>query len=82
MHYYRKRIIHTLIILLVIFVFVFFVAYAQLKRGILIFDLGMPYGLENIIVMFFSIAAIVKVVFEINRVESHKAFEQRIKLKA
>jgi len=27
----------------------------------------MPYGLENFIVMFFSIAAIVKVVFEINR---------------
>lgn len=82
MNHYRKRTIKTLVILLLVFVAVFFVAYAQFKRGILIFDLGMPYDLENIIVMFFSIAAIVKVVFEINRIESHKAFEQRIKLKA
>ncbi len=67
MHYYRKRTIKTLVILLLVFVAVFFVSYAQFKKGTLIFDLGMPYGLENFIVMFFSIAAIVKVVFEINR---------------
>ena len=82
MHYYRKRTIRTLVVLLLVFVAVFFVSYAQFKKGILIFDLGMPNGIENLIVMFFSIAAIVKVVFEINRIESHKAFEQRIKLKA
>jgi len=67
MHYYRKRTIKTLVILLLVFVAVFFVSYAQFKKGILIFDLGMPNGTENLIVMFFSIAAIVKVVFEINR---------------
>ena len=82
MHYYRKRIIRALIVLLVIFVFVFFVSYAQFKKDSLIFDLGMPYGLENIIVMFFSIAAIVKVVFEISRVESNKDFKKRVKLEA
>lgn len=82
MHYYRKRTIKTLVVLLLVFVLVFFISYAQFKKGILIFDLGMPYGLENFIVMFFSIAAIVKVIFEINSIESHKAFEQRIKLKA
>ena len=67
MHYYRKRTIKTLVILLLVFVAVFFVSYAQFKKGILIFDLGMPNGTENLIVMFFSIAAIAKVVFEINR---------------
>ena len=82
MHYYRKRIIRALIVLLVIFVFVFFVSYAQFKKDSLIFDLGMPYGLENFIVMFFSIAAIIKVVFEISRVESNKDFKKRVKLEA
>ena len=67
MNHYRKRTIKTLVILLLVFVAVFFVSYAQFKRGILIFDLGMPSGIENLIVMFFSIAAIVKVVFEISR---------------
>jgi len=67
MNHYRKRTIKTLVILLLVFVAVFFVSYAQFKKGILIFDLGMPNGTENLIVMFFSIAAIVKVVFEINR---------------
>jgi len=82
MNHYRKRTIKTLVILLLVFVVVFFAAYAQFKKGTLIFDLGMPNGIENLVVMFFSIAAIVKVVFEIKGVESHKAFEQRIKLKA
>jgi len=82
MHYYRKRIIRALIVLLVIFVFVFFVSYAQFKKDSLIFDLGMPYDLENFIVMFFSIAAIIKVVFEISRVESNKDFKKRVKLEA
>jgi len=82
MNHYRKRTIKILVILLLVFVAVFFVSYAQFKKGILIFDLGMPNGIENLIVMFFSIVAIVKVVFEINRIESHKAFEQRMKLKA
>ncbi len=82
MRYYRKRIIRALIVLLVIFVFVFFTSYAQFKKGTLIFDLGMPYGLENIIVMFFSIAAIAKVVFEISSVESSKDFKKRVKLEA
>ena len=82
MHYYKKRTIKTLVVLLLVFVLVFFISYAQFKKGILIFELGMPYGLENIIVMFFSIAAIVKVVFEINRVESNKNFKKRVKLEA
>ncbi|MBU4283596.1 MAG: hypothetical protein KKA61_02650 [Nanoarchaeota archaeon] len=82
MNHYRKRTIRTLVVLLLVFVAVFFVSYAQFKKGTLIFDLGMPNGIENLIVMFFSIAAIVKVVFEINRIESHKVFEQRMKLKA
>jgi len=82
MNHYRKRTIKTLVILLLVFVAVFFAAYAQFKKGTLIFDLGMPYSLENIIVMLFSIAAILKVVFEIKGVESHKVFEQKIKLKA
>ncbi len=79
MNHYRKRTIKTLIILLLVFIAVFFAAYAQFKKGTLIFDIGMPYGLENIIVMFFSIAAIVKVVFDINMVESHRTYEQRMK---
>ena len=82
MDYYRKRTIRALVVLLLVFVVVFFATYAQFKKGTLIFNLGMPYGLENIIVMFFSIAAIVKVVFEISRVESHRDFEKRIKLEA
>jgi len=67
MNYHRKRTIKTLVILLLVFVTVFFTTYSQFKKGILIFDLGMPNGIENLIVMFFSIAAIVKVVFEISR---------------
>ncbi len=67
MNDYKKRTIKTLVILLLVFVAVFFAAYAQFKRGTLIFDLGMPNGVENLIVMFFSTAAIVKIVFEISR---------------
>ena len=67
MNHYKKRTIKTLVILLLVFVLVFFISYSQLKKGILIFDLGMPNGIENLIVMFFSIAAIVKIVFEISR---------------
>jgi len=82
MNYYRKRTIKTLVILLLVFVAVFFAAYAQFKNETLIFDLGMPNGIENLIVMFFSIAAIVKIVFEISRVESNKDFKKRVKLEA
>jgi len=82
MNYYRKRTIKTLVILLLVFVAVFFAAYAQFKNGTLIFNLGMPNGIENLIVMFFSIAAIVKIVFEISRVESNKDFKKRVKLEA
>ena len=67
MNNYRKRTIKTLVILLLVFVAIFFVAYTQFKKGILIFDLGMPNGIENLIVMFFSMIAIVKVVFEISK---------------
>ena len=67
MNNYRKRTIKILVILLLVFVAIFFVAYTQFKKGILIFDLGMPNGIENLIVMFFSMIAIVKVVFEISR---------------
>jgi len=72
MNHYKKTTIKTLLVMLLIFVFVFFLAYYNFSKGIPIFDIGMPAQSENIIVMFFSIAAILKVVYDIHTIENPK----------
>jgi hypothetical protein len=79
MHYYRKRTIKILLVMLLLFVSVFFLAYYNFNNGTTIFNLGMPNQSENIIVMLFSVAAILKVIYDICSIENHTQYEKRIK---
>jgi len=79
MHTYRRRIILVYYSLLFIFFLVFIFAYVQLKRQIAVFDIGLSYYVEDMIVIVMSFLSIVKVVYEIYDVEHHHEFERRIK---
>ncbi len=76
MNYYKKKAIYSLIFITAIFAAAFFIAYLNMKQGTLIFSLGMPDGAENVIVMFLSVVAIGKAVYEISSIglaRNHKA---------
>ncbi len=79
MNHYKKTTIKALLVMLVIFLFVFFLAYYNFSKGIPIFDIGMPAQSENIVVMFFSVAAILKVIYDTYNIENHLKYEKRIK---
>ncbi|MBS3131214.1 hypothetical protein J4212_02160 [Candidatus Woesearchaeota archaeon] len=79
MHLYRKKAVSVLISLLVLFALVALYSFIQMQRGVAIFNLGMSYYAENMIVLVFSFLSIGKVVHEIYRIESHAELEERMK---
>ncbi len=56
---------------LVIFFIVLVVCLFNLRSGRALFEIGMNHSLQNSIIMAFSFLAIIKVVFEIIKIESH-----------
>lgn len=78
MHTYRKKTIIILHSVLVLFFILFIFAYVQLKRGIAIFDIGLSYYLEDMMVIVLSFLSMIKIVYEIYQVEHPHEFESRI----
>ena len=79
MHNYRRKAIGILLILLTLFFLASVFAYAQYKRKIPILNIGLSYAEEDLIVLALSIASIVRVVYELFRVERHHEYENRMK---
>ena len=65
-----KRTVLSLIFIMLLFVCIFALSYYNFRVGTRIFDLGMPGGLENIVVMLFSVIGIIKVIADIIGVET------------
>jgi len=50
----------------------------QFKRGIAIFDIGLSYYIEDMLVIVLSFLSMLKIVYEIFQVEHHNEYETRI----
>ena len=79
MHKYRKQSVMFLMGYLVLFFIVLLVSLFDLNKGKSFFDIGMSPVLQDIIIIIFSILAIIKVVIEITKVESHSEYEKKLK---
>jgi hypothetical protein len=60
-----KRNTFLFIGLLFVFAIIFFLAYAGLKSEEALFDIGIPATMENWLIMFLSVASIIKIVLEL-----------------
>jgi hypothetical protein len=60
-----KRNIMLLVILLIVFAIIFFIALLGLQHNETLFDIGIPMLFENWLIMFLSIGSIVKIVVEL-----------------
>jgi len=69
---YRKKLLITLMVLLAIFLLVFIAAILAINRGVALFSIGIPFAVENWLVIILSIIAMVRIVWEIILVEEHK----------
>lgn len=79
MHTYRRKTIGVLLILLTLFFLASIFAYAQYKRKIPILNIGLSYAEEDLIVLALSIASILRVAYELFKVEHHHEYERRLK---
>lgn len=66
---YRRRLIIGLVLLLLVFGIIFLSALLASNRGYGLLGLGIPFSVENFLIMVLSFIAMVKVVWEIYRVE-------------
>jgi len=69
MREHKVKIIKLLFSLMLVFSLMFLIAFYDEKKGIKIFDIGFEF--ENYLVMFFSIGALFRVVYEIYKIENH-----------
>lgn len=79
MHKYRKQSLIFLMGYLVIFFIVLIVSVVGLRSGTALFEIGMNHILQNLIIIVFSLFAIIKVVVEIVKIEGHAEYEQRLR---
>lgn len=66
---YRKKLISGLLVLLLIFGIVFFISFWNLQRGRPTFGFGFNSGAENWIIILLCFGSIIKVLYEIIKVE-------------
>ena len=67
---YLKKIVSLLLALLIIFTAIALFSFIQFKRGKDIFDIGLPYYVEDIMVFSLSLFAIVIVVYDLYCIET------------
>jgi hypothetical protein len=79
MHKYRKQSVMFLMGYLVIFFSVMVVSIFNLNSGRASFEIGMSHSLQNWIIIVFSLFAMIKVVVEIAKVESHAEYERKLR---
>ncbi len=68
---YRRRLVIGLLVLLVVFAGIFFLGLLANNRAQGLIGLGVPYSVENFFIMGLSFLAMVKVLWEIIKVEHH-----------
>ena len=81
MHTYRKRTILVLHSLLLVFFTISVFAYVQFNRQIPILNIGLSYLVDDTLILFLSFLCIIRVVYELYKVEHHHEYERRIKKK-
>ena len=79
MHKYRIKTAKLLAILIIVFFGVFLLAWYDLKIQERIIDIGIKAAIIDWIAMIFSVLAIIKIILELIRVESHRNFERRLR---
>ena len=79
MHKYRKQSLMFLMGYLLIFFIVMVVSIFNLNSGKALFEIGMNHSLQNWILIIFSFLAVIKVVLEIIRIESHSEYERKLR---
>ena len=78
MHTYRKRTILFLLSLLLVFFTISVFAYVQFNRQIPILNMGLSYQVDDTLILFLSFLCIIRVVYELYKVEHHHEYERRI----
>lgn len=64
--------------MLLLFSFIFIVALWNLKRQKSIFNLGLPYAVEDILVMVLSFVAVIQVLVTLARIEHLRELKERL----
>ncbi len=64
---HHKREMFFLIGFLIIFFVIFIIALLNLRRGVPVFGIGLPYLIEDIIILILSLIAIIKILWYIVR---------------
>ncbi len=80
-HVYRKRTVLSLFALLLTYFLVFLYALYKLSKGSPVVDIGWQSAVINWLVIALSVIAIIRLVYEISRVEHAHAYEKRIGVK-
>ena len=79
MHTYRKRTVIVLLSLMFVFLLIAIFAFIQLNRNIPLLGLGFSYYTEDLLVLGLSILSMIKVIYEIWKVEHHHEYERRVR---
>lgn len=64
---------------MVIFFIVLVVSIINLGTSKTLFEIGMNHQLQNIVIIVFSFLAIVRVLIEIIRIESHSEYDKKLR---
>jgi hypothetical protein len=79
MHIYRKKSVIFLMGYLIIFLIVLLICFSNLSSKKSLFDIGMDPTIQNWVLIIFSLLAMVKVVMEIAKIESHAEYDKKLK---
>ncbi|RJQ17005.1 hypothetical protein C4573_03005 [Candidatus Woesearchaeota archaeon] len=69
---YRKRLLIGLMVLLVVFALFFLFSIIDLNRGIPLIGMGIPYMVENYLIIILSVLGMIKSLHELIKVEHHQ----------
>jgi hypothetical protein len=75
---YHRRTIYAFLVIMLLFAVIFVAALFNLRNNKAMFNLGIPYDVEDIMVMVVSFLAIIQVFVMLVRIEHHKELRQRV----
>jgi hypothetical protein len=75
---YHRSTIYALIVILVLFALLFFLALLNMRRGRAVFGITIPYEIEDTLIMVLSAAAMLRVVLSLVRIEHRRELMQRV----
>jgi len=78
MHDYRKKAVIFLCVLLLMFFLAFMISYIDLKSKIAVMKIGIDYKTVDISVMILSFLAMIRVIFELVKIETHEELKTRL----